>query len=254
VLAAMQLGRELRKQQFSFFGKTSKTYSILGQVVAGYVRLPAKAAAECSNERLALTLQAVETRGPRGSMRLKLNVIAGGLPPDTLAELLATSWEAGPGRVIASASDALEELARQVAAAREAAEPATVRRHLRRVPAVLGHLARSFEQSCRRSRRRTQHAQHRRKERRPIHKALDDARVAGDDALFFDEKHETWVVCGKQGRVHAFSREGRHVTSFVVQPGSAGFRVRTNRWRPMDREEAAEFRSQVGGATGKDVP
>jgi len=251
VLAAMQLGRELRKEQFSFFGKTSKTYSILGQVVAGYLKLPAKTAAEYGSERLALTLQAVETRGPHGSMRLKLNVIAGGLSPDSLSELLATVWEAGPGRVIAAASEDLEELARQVAAAREAAQPAAVRRHLRRVPAVLGHMARSLEQSCRRGRRRTQHAQHRRKERRPVHKALDDARTAKPDALFWDEKHKTWVVCGKQGRVHAFNREGRHVTSFVIQPGGAEFRVRTNRWRPMDEEEATEFRSRLGEAAGR---
>ncbi len=250
VLATMQLGRELRKQQFSFFGRSSKTYSILGQVAVGYLRLPAKAAAECGADRLALTLQAVETRGPRGGMRLRLNVVTGGLAPDTLSELLATSWEAGPGRIITSASDSLEELAHQVEAAREAAQPATVRKHLRRVPAVLARMARSFEQSRRQGRRRTQHAQHRRKEERPVHKALDDAMVAGNDALFYDEKHETWVVCGKQGRVHAFSDEGRHVTSFVIQPGGAGFRVRTNRWRPMNAEEIAAFRESLGKATG----
>lgn len=245
VLATMQLGRELRKQQFSFFGKSSKTYSILGQVVAGYLKLPARAAGECGTDRLALTLQAVETRGPRGSMRLKLNAIAGGLSADTLSELLATSWQAGAGRVITTASNALEELAHRVDAARESAQPTTVRKHLRRVPAVLSRMARSFEQSYRQGRRRTHHAQHRRTQERPVHKALDDAGSAGDDALFYDEKHETWVARGKQGRVHAFNREGRHVTSFFMQPGGAEFRVRTNRWRRLNEDEAAAFRKRL---------
>jgi len=63
--------------------------------------------------------------------------------------------------------------------------------------------------------------------------------------VFFDEKRRTFVVCGRQGRAHAFTAEGRHVTSFVLPAGGAEFRVRTNRWRPIRPEEFAPFRAAL---------
>jgi hypothetical protein len=44
VLTLVQLGHDLRLRQLSSFGRSSKTYAILGQVVAGYFLLPRKLA------------------------------------------------------------------------------------------------------------------------------------------------------------------------------------------------------------------
>jgi hypothetical protein len=78
-----------------------------------------------------------------------------------------------------------------------------------------------------------------------VHKALEDVLQAQPEGLFFDERRDTFIACGRQGRVHVFSPDGRHVTSLVMQPGSVEFRVRTRRWRTLSAEEAAELKSRL---------
>jgi hypothetical protein len=97
-----------------------------------------------------------------------------------------------------------------------------------------------LERGQRQARRRTHHVEERRSERRPVHKALEDVAAATSETMFYDEKTGALIVCGDQGRAHAFSADGRHITSFVLGPGSLNFRLRTRRWRPVTPEEAAE--------------
>jgi hypothetical protein len=119
------------------------------------------------------------------------------------------------------------------------------RLRLRKVPAVLRGLARGLERSSRQSLRRTRHAQRHSRQVRPVHKALDDVRVAGPNAFFYDEKRETWIVCGKQGRTHAFNSNGRLVTSFSLPPGGAERRVGTARWRRLEGVEVEPLRQKI---------
>jgi hypothetical protein len=244
VLALMQYGHDLKLKQLSSFGRASKTYAILGQVIAGYFLRPAARRAEArADRRLAVTFQAVEIRGRAGEVGIRLNPIAGGLSPEDWDELLVSDWRPSLSRACEGAFRTAEDIERRVCEARDAGSADELRQQLRRVPQMLAGLARTLEQGDRQSARRTRHAEQHRRPQRPVHKAVEDALAAGEGRLFYDEKKDTWIACGKQGRAHVFSAEGRHVTSFVLPPGGAEFRLRTHRWRALQKEETARFRA-----------
>ena len=243
IVARLQFGRELRDRQLSSFGHASKTYSILGQVAVGYFALP-PSKEHGDFQKLAITFQIVEARGDAGEPRLRLNTIAN-VPDGDLSELLASNWQTGVYRAREVAARSLEALERRASAARENGDADAEQDAMRKVPVVLRRLAESLERSARQDIRRTRHVEERRAQRRPVHKALDDARDAAPAKWFFDEKAGTAVVCGPQGRTHAFSGNGRHVTSFILRPESVDFRVRTRRWRLMARSEAEDFKKRI---------
>ncbi|MCX7591955.1 MAG: hypothetical protein N2255_10055 [Kiritimatiellae bacterium] len=248
IVALVQLGRDLRKNQLSAFGRSSKTYAILGQVVAGYWRLPPKWAETTGAERLACTFQAVEIRQVDGTLGLKINPVVGALSSSQWDELLVSSLSGAVGQPLRTAVEQIEKIERKVIAARQAARMNELRQALRQVPHVLTELARSLEGRQRQELRRTRHAQSHSRPERPIHKALEDAREATDTDLFYDEKRGTWIAYGKNGRTHVFNLEGKHVTSFILQPGGVDFRLRTHRWRLLQKEEIARFRACIAAA------
>ena len=250
VIALVQLGHDLREQQLSSFGRSSKTYSILGQVVTGYFRLPRRSGAPRDEvRRLAMTFQVVETRGRTGGLELRLNTLAAVPEGLDLDALFAEEWEPWALRARELAARALQAMTERAEAARRARRSDDLQAVMRRVPVVLRRLAEFLERGHRQGRRRTRHVEDRRQQdHRPVHKALDDARGAGLEAVFADEKPETWVVCGPQGRAHVFNAEGRHVTSFVLGPGALDFRLRTRRWRRATPEEARNLKARLSGA------
>lgn len=251
VLAMVQLGHGLRQAQLSSFGRSSKTYSILGQVAVGYLQLPHRHADAGGDRRLALTFQVVETRGKDGAIQIRLNTLAGRLTATEFEELLASDWEPWLYRARELAVRAIEAIERRAASARSTNRPEDAQAAMRRVPVVLRRLAEFLERGHRQGQRRTRHVEERRQENRPVHKALEDAREAGIGALYHDEKTETWIVCGPQGRTHVFNDEGRHVTSLVLKPDAVAFRLRTRRWRRATVEEAAAFKQRpLAAASG----
>ncbi len=258
VLAMVQLGHGLKQAQLSSFGRASKTYSILGQVVAGYLLLPHRRSEPAAERRLALTFQIVETRGRDGAVQVRLNTLAGRMSAAEFEELLASDWEPWVYRARELAARALETIERRAASARVAGQPADVQSAMRRVPVVLRRLAEYLERGHRQGQRRTRHVEDRRQENRPVHKALDDAREAAAQSLYHDEKTHTWIVCGPQGRTHVFNDEGRHVTSLFLKPEAVAFRLRTRRWRPVTDGEAATLKDRLllssrhGGKDGED--
>lgn len=243
-LAVLQLGHDLRLRQLSSFGRASKTYALLGQVVAGY--FPARPPdARAAPERVALSFQAVEVRDAAGAPRVTLNVLGRHPQEPDLAEALASGWEPSVFRAREIALRDLEAAGRQAAAAREAGRAAEALQAMRRVPGILRRLAESLERGGRQLMRRTRHAEERRTERRPVHKAVEDALSAPPGRVFHDTRTGGFVACGEQGRAHVFSAEGRHVTSFVLKPGSVEFRARTGRWRPAAPAEAEALRTLI---------
>ena len=105
--AAFQDGTSLRGSQLKVFGRHSRTYDILAQVVFGYLRLSPPGAEEGETDLTAFTIQAVEIRGGPGRPRIVLNII-GCLRDGTPAyEALADRTHL---RVLASAS--IRDLAR----------------------------------------------------------------------------------------------------------------------------------------------
>ena len=246
VVAALQLGSALRGDQLAAFGRSSKTYAVLAQVVAGYFpALPDAGADPAQPGRVAITAQVVEARGPGGRVRLHLNVLAG-LPDEAgVEEWLAAGWEPGLGRAVAVARRVVEAMERQLEALRAAGRMEDARAVLQRVPLVLRRFAENVERGDRQGQRRTRHAEERRQERRPVHKALDDARAVTAERLFYDERAQTFMVSGGKHRTHAFNRAGRHVTSFVLPPAALAQRMRSRRWRPVTAEELALFRDAL---------
>lgn len=242
VLALVQLGHELRARQLSTFGRSSRTYALLGQVVVGYLTLPQSTLRSGTSRRLALTFQIVETRESHGRIGVRLNTLAG-LPPDLdLEELLGSDWEPWVHRARELTVRAIEEIEWRVQAAAEGNRAAGIQAAMRRIPSVLRRLAEFLERGHRQGQRRTRHVENRRQEQRPVHKALEDTRDAPTDAVYRDERAGTMVVCGPQGRAHVFSDTGRHVTSFTIGPEAVALRLRTQRWRRATPEEASSVR------------
>lgn len=246
IVAVAQPGHVLRGEQLAAFGRSSKTYAVLGQVIAGYFRCaPAPGEVQDRDARLAVTLQVVETRGARGDLRLHLNALAGLPDGGRLEFLLGTGWEPALHRALDVARRAMEGLEFRVGAARQQGRAEEARALLRQVPGVLHRLAGAVERGERQERRRTRHVEARRQENRPVQKAQEDVRAAGDEALYYDVKARTLMVVGPRGRAHAFSGEGRHVTSFILRPDAVAFRLRTERWRRLDPGEAPAWRARL---------
>lgn len=241
LLARVQLGHDLKVRQLGSFGRASKTYAILGQVVAGYFLL--KVTGEAA-ERLAVTLQVVEVRGEKGALSLCLNAVSGVPGAADLAELLASGWQPGLYRAHESACHEIKGIEERVRASRAQGDAEKARETLREIPGVLRRLAESIERDYRQGARRTRHVETRRGQR-PVHKALEDALAAEPQRFFHDEKAGTAIACGPQGRAHVFNADGRHVTSFALQPKAIDFRLRTRRWRMMTPAEAKEFKEKV---------
>lgn len=245
VVARLQFGHDLRDRQLSSFGRASKTYAILGQVAAGYFPFPSD-----PPQKLSITFQVVEVRGKLGERRVLLNSIAN-VPGANLSDLLGSGWQAGVHRAREMASAAVEAIERRAAAAGASGDAEGVREAMKQVPVVLRRLAESLDRSARQDSRRTRHVEERRTQQRPVHKALDDVRDAPPEKWFYDEKAGTAVICGPQGRAHAFSSNGRHVTSFTLRPDSIEFRLRTHRWRAMTTAEADEIKRKIGESVPK---
>jgi hypothetical protein len=231
-VALFMPGRDLKSQLLHTFGRASKTYDILGQVVCGYFRPPAGMA-----ERLALTIQVVEWRGEFGRFELDLNLI--GLDPEAAVLYLAEHERL---------RRAMERARRRIADIERRVRPSKPRSPknvapLREVPQVIRGLVQDLERQGRQGVRRTIHAEERGAQRRPVHMAIEDLRKAGPEDFFFDEHRKTLVVLGAKHRVHAFTLEGRHATSFSLDSASVDRRVRRGRWRsatPDERQQLLE--------------
>lgn len=243
VVARVQYGRDLRERQLASFGRSSRTYALLGQVVAGYFPLPAPGRREPL--RAALTAQVVECRDAAGRFRLCLNLLGCDPSGRTPGERFAEGWEPALDRALRIAARAVAGLERQVIERRSAGDPPGANRALARIPAILRRLADAIERGDGQKQRRTRHAELRRRERRPVPKAVEDLRRAGPERVFMDEKAGTLIVLGARGRSHAFSDAGRHVTSFALRDDAVQHRLRTGRWRPLEPREWQAFRANT---------
>ncbi|HOW98334.1 MAG TPA: hypothetical protein P5567_05685 [Kiritimatiellia bacterium] len=245
LVALFQPGRLLRGKQLSSFGRSSRTYAILAQVASGFFPAPEGLSPEGGQgSRLAISFQAVEVRGPRGERILRLNPVTRG-DVAGLRESLTSGWQPALYRAWKTAEQEMEYLERAAREAGAGRDGARVHEVMRRLPGIMRRLAESLERGGRQESRRTHHVERRRHEHRPVHKALEDAQAAAPGLVFDDEKAGTTVACGPQSRAHAFNRDGRHVTSFVLRPQAIDLRVRTRRWRVLAPDEVAEFKRRI---------
>ena len=245
-LALFQPGHALKGRQLSSFGRSSRTYAILAQVVAGFFPWPAEGrGSPVHPARLAITFQAVEGRNAEGGLSLRLNLLAARPGGESIADRLASGWQPALYRAWKTAEMELEGVEKRARAAQVERNSDYLRRALQAVPGLLRRLAESIERGGRQEHRRTRHVEQRRQEQRPVHKALEDVREAAPDRFFLDQKAGTAVVLGSRGRAHVFNRTGRHVTSFNLRPPEVDTRLRSERWKIMSPDEAASFRQLI---------
>ena len=238
-LALVQSGRGLKHRLLRPFGRASKRYDLLGQLVAGYF-------GGGDTPLCAVTVQAVETRALDGSTRLHLNRV--GPEAERFFESRPEHWFPA---ALSAARGKLASIERELLASSEPelAAPAAPRdarsERMRRVPGILHDLRRAIERAGRQGERRTRHAADRRMDNRPTHAALRDAWSASDAALLADESRGTLIVLGPNGRAHAFTPAGRLVTSLTLDRESLDRRLHRERWRKATREEIRALREAL---------
>jgi len=256
IVALYQGPNELKEEQLGVFGRESALYDILGQVVAGYLPLPRGK----GRMRTALTIQAVRAFDGR-STRLRLNLIGGvvdsspqrgvahGKTWTDLVDLLRLEPDPELEGHLSRARRKLDEVGRKSrvsgrsGAADSRRKPGMKREErITAVRSILNRLARGIEAMDRRQRRRTRHAMIRRTERPAVGLALKDLEHAAPERLLFDELEATFVVIGQKWRTHVFGRDGRHVTSLVLDREGFQKRLDTRRWRYATREESEQLR------------
>jgi len=232
VIARVLDGEMLRSRQLAYFGKSSKTFAILGQVVAGYFPI---SQGSPQAQKVALCIQVVEIRDGKGQPQLKLNLLIPGPNQLALAEHLDVRFP--------WIRHACQQAKRQLIKVTKgwAGQSITTRDH--RIATILERLANDLERGERKSQRQTRHARYREEMARPIHKAMADLRQARPEKMFRDLKTKAIMVCGSKGRCHAFNESGHHITSFVIHGEAIDARLRKKRWAPLLPEQSNRFLS-----------
>ena len=238
LLATPLAGKDLTRELLTSFGRGSKTYAILGQVVAGYFKAPEQS--EWRGERIAMTLQAVEGRDKQNQPQLLMNRLCA-IPPDTLNNWFTDGWMPGTHEALLRGEYELRQIQDRYLRARNGNNRASISKILGGIPSLMRRMASAMERAGRQTQRRTRHAQQRRQEKRPVAKAIEDASQAKREHIFLDLKSNAWIACGPHGRTHAFNEDGKLVTSFTLKPGGEQFRIRTRRWRRPDEGEWAQW-------------
>jgi hypothetical protein len=246
-LSVVLYGKQLKGEQLSSYGKASKTYSILGQVAFGFIMVPvARQRMKAHGEKLALTFQFVETRDEQGQFDLRVNTVAGIYTLEEIEELLLVERNSWIYRAREVAIRELEKVRGRALRAKEAGNQDAYNEAMRAMSGLLRSFSSSLERGNRQSKRRTQHAEKRKTNAaRPTHKALDDVKVANPDMFYKDTRHDSIVVLGKPNRVHAFSNDGKHITSFTIKPDAVDHRTRKERWVAMAGEEARAMKQTI---------
>jgi hypothetical protein len=235
ILARVVGRKRLIAQQLPSFGRSSLTYQVIGQLVAGYLTV--------RGTPHALTFQVVNSK----QHRLHCQLLAAPALREALAEACGSRQS-----TLYRVHDALREARRRIDALNGRwGQPKTRAERKELEGLVFGHLRHlgtSIERKDRQGRRRTRHAAARAQERRPVHKACEDVANAGNDRFFRDTVKDSVIVLGRSGRSHVFNEAGRHITSLVIPGDKFDRRRQRHRYVPMETEAVAAFRGTVSSS------
>lgn len=243
LIAILQRGRDLKQKMLADFGKASKTYDILGQVAFGCLQIPVQETAQFLS--LAVTLQAVESRGADRHFQLDLNIISA--LPDSI-KVLDQILEQGYERLfeaIIKARRKIKQLEEMIRTGMQQGNAQARPELLREVPGIIRTLAHTIEQFGRQSVRRTRHAGERVRADRPVPSAFEDLRMATPEDHYVDLQKSAMIIRGPRQRIHVFSLQGAHITSLKLTPMDVLRRVRIERWRKATHDEVQRFRAQI---------
>lgn len=247
VVAIVLESHEITGNRIEAFGGTDPQIEVLSQLIAG----PFPVLYGGAEDEGALTLQWLRVRTGsqngtnNGDGRQRL--IFHELGDSRLLDVAGSVADPGLARILSSSRAAARTLPWQTTKKRDprSGDPfvifATARAH---------ELARDLQHYFSARSRRTLHAQERSEAGvRPTAHAFPEARSADDDAIRMDTKTKTYVLLGKNSRVHFFNSEGRHVTSVRFAGDAIRARMDTGRWRAATRDEIATFRARVDKIT-----
>lgn len=248
-------------------------FRLLGQVCAGWYELPRGDGP--GSELLALSFQLLSNgvqggerpERAREAVRLAINVLGVGPDAGPLEHVLDRFPAAMPpwGEALGWAHKALADVERGArlhrrdpgssSAAKDegatGAEPMERSPWEQRALGVLAGLERRLQRRERSTRRRTVHAEERRRVQRPVGRAIAELQGARPEDVLWDRHRQTLVVLGERGRAHVWSPEGRLVTSIHFTADAVERRKRRGRWRQAPREQVETLRERVaGGAEG----
>lgn len=245
VVSVVHAASELRRDLLPSFGRESRVYEVLGQVVAGLVPSDLVPRRQMPPGRVALTFQVVQVRAAGESRRLRLNLL--GLTPDEITERAASAGARGPAewlrRSVVDARRRLDALGRRVHALERRGDRVDIEKE---VGPLLARLSADIERVFRPETRRTLHAQERHRDGdRPTATALRDADEAAPERFLRDAERDTLVVLGPRGRTHIFTLDGRHVTSMQLGPGELDRKFGRARWRSLNRDEVLGFKGRL---------
>jgi hypothetical protein len=231
--------RELTRDLLPAFRDARVGFRLLGQVAAGWYRVPA---GERRSDSLALSFQIVSTSPEGRKRRFGLNVV-GAAPGGAQLEDLHVRLGALPwSTAVRWAQLALEDVERRQRGRRRQSDEAIERR----MEGLLAGLARRLEQRQRSSSRRTRHAERRHESgQRPTRMAVLDLERARPEDILVDGRDRTLVVLGERGRTHFFNQSGKLVTSVRYPAESIDRRRRGGRWSQASAEEVAALRQAV---------
>lgn len=239
LVARADPGRDLVRGVLPAYRDGGRGYRLHGQVAAGWFLA---AYGDGPAEPFAATFQLLSTRAGGQPRRFAWNLLA--TPPrgEGLDTLLDRLGEIPWAPALRWAGQRLHQIERALEAGSRLHRAALQRR----LEGLVEELARRLEKGSRARRRRTRHAEQRHREgTRPTRLAVADLRQADADELLFDTRNRTLIVLGARSRAHAFSLEGRLVTSIYYTPAAVRRRRISGLWRPADPDEVAAVRRQL---------
>lgn len=226
ILTQVSMGHILRTEQLAAFGKQSPIYRVLGQVDAGLYTLTG------SDQQAAFSFQLLRGRTLDGAPRFRLHWVSGADLRDVADPNLAL--------VLSRFQQSLDQASLRFQGLESNGETPDEEEFVR---PFLVDLAKRLKGRAKRGNRRTGHATERAdSSQRPTSKAFEDAKNAGDDSVLRDDEQGTIVIAGPKNRIHVFSPEAKHVTSFVMNGHNLQMRKRDGRWLPSEPEDRGEFR------------
>lgn len=234
----------------------SQSVRLLAQVTAGWYWVPQledpSAPRNFAVSFQVLAIEPLHRRSRDASRRLVLSAVGtsplGGPLEDLHDELGELPWGEASRWLRAALSDV--EVQDRRAAGGRGRDAASDAPWEERVLRIVAGFERRLTRRERAERRRTKHAEDRRKQKRPTGHALADLDRADDDRVLRDTQRSTFVVLGDRGRTHIFNPQGRLVTSIQYTPEAIDRRRRSGRWQDAEREHVQALRAAVAEASG----
>lgn len=232
-VAVTMRGRDIKHRLLSSFGKSSRTYNILGQIICGFFSIQPSDISDQTIDDLALTIQAVEYRDSEGTMRLGLNTISGHDDINILDHLTSKAYAAFRDKLIET-ERTLASIARDIRTAPADRKNEVLKQRMSSIPGLMRDIQATVLKMNQRRHRRTGHAESRSSDNRPVFTAMDDLQSVRVEDILEDPRNRTIIVPGRRRRWHVFSRNGRLVTTLFLDSEKVQSRLSRKRWRPVE--------------------